>query len=189
MKILGQFNLGFIIAKLADDLFIIDQHASDEKFNYEHFTRTLLISTQPLIRPIVMQLTAQLELVAIDYKDILRKNGFEITSDENDPPGSRIKLVGIPQSSTLTFGMADMEDLLHKLAQGCDENVRCTRILKMLASKACRKSVMIGDPLDTGSMKRIVANMSEMTQPWNCPHGRPTMRHLVDLRRIPKLIS
>ena len=35
MEVLGQFNLGFNIAKLDNDLFIIDQHASDEKFNFE----------------------------------------------------------------------------------------------------------------------------------------------------------
>ncbi|XP_030901475.2 mismatch repair endonuclease PMS2 isoform X2 [Melopsittacus undulatus] len=35
MEIIGQFNLGFIIAKLNSDLFIIDQHASDEKYNFE----------------------------------------------------------------------------------------------------------------------------------------------------------
>ena len=35
MEILGQFNLGFIIAKLDNDLFIINQHASDEKFNQD----------------------------------------------------------------------------------------------------------------------------------------------------------
>ncbi|XP_062444681.1 mismatch repair endonuclease PMS2 isoform X2 [Rhea pennata] len=35
MEIIGQFNLGFIIAKLNSDLFIIDQHATDEKYNFE----------------------------------------------------------------------------------------------------------------------------------------------------------
>ena len=35
MTILGQFNLGFIVTKLGDDLFIIDQHATDEKYNFE----------------------------------------------------------------------------------------------------------------------------------------------------------
>ena len=34
-KICGQFNLGFIIAKFNNDLFIIDQHAADEKYNFE----------------------------------------------------------------------------------------------------------------------------------------------------------
>lgn len=32
MDVIGQFNLGFIIAELNGDLFILDQHACDEKF-------------------------------------------------------------------------------------------------------------------------------------------------------------
>lgn len=35
MQIIGQFNLGFIITKLRGDLFIIDQHATDEKYRFE----------------------------------------------------------------------------------------------------------------------------------------------------------
>jgi DNA mismatch repair ATPase MutL len=30
-----QFNLGFIIARIGADVFILDQHACDEKFNFE----------------------------------------------------------------------------------------------------------------------------------------------------------
>ena len=40
MEIMGQFNLGFIITKLNDDLFIVDQHATDEKYNYETLQQT-----------------------------------------------------------------------------------------------------------------------------------------------------
>ena len=61
MEVLGQFNKGFIIARLrsdggdgkkemTDDLFIIDQHASDEKFNFETLQRTTVIKAQMLIR-------------------------------------------------------------------------------------------------------------------------------------------
>jgi DNA mismatch repair ATPase MutL len=49
-QIIGQFNLGFIIAKLDQDVFIIDQHASDEKYNYETLQQTTVINTQPLLR-------------------------------------------------------------------------------------------------------------------------------------------
>lgn len=35
MEVLGQFNLGFIIARLGSDLFIVDQHATDEKYRYD----------------------------------------------------------------------------------------------------------------------------------------------------------
>lgn len=62
MEVLGQFNKGFIIARLnghaddvgsmcgSDDLFIIDQHASDEKFNFETLQRTTVIKGQALIK-------------------------------------------------------------------------------------------------------------------------------------------
>ena len=37
MRILGQFNLGFVIAELDGDLFILDQHACDEKYRFVIF--------------------------------------------------------------------------------------------------------------------------------------------------------
>lgn len=57
MEILGQFNKGFIITRLRgtddgrnDDLFIVDQHASDEKFNFETLQRETVIKGQHLIK-------------------------------------------------------------------------------------------------------------------------------------------
>ena len=61
MEVLGQFNKGFIIARLrpqdgdlagSDDLFIVDQHASDEKFNFETLQRTTVIKAQTLIKSV-----------------------------------------------------------------------------------------------------------------------------------------
>lgn len=49
MKIVGQFNLGFIVAKLENDLFIIDQHAADEKYNFEMLQRTTSLKNQKLV--------------------------------------------------------------------------------------------------------------------------------------------
>jgi len=57
LKILGQFNLGFILARLGTDLFIVDQHASDEKFNFERLTRTTQMNRQPLLAPQSLDLT------------------------------------------------------------------------------------------------------------------------------------
>jgi hypothetical protein len=44
---------------------------------------------------------------------------------------------------------------------------------------------MVGTPLNKDQMKKIIKHMSTMKAPWNCPHGRPTMRHLVDLNFLP----
>ena len=51
----------------------------------------------------------------------------------------------------------------------------------MFAMRACRKSVMVGRALAVKAMEKIVRHMGELDKPWNCPHGRPTMRHLADL--------
>lgn len=61
---------------------------------------------------------------------------------------------------------------------------RPTRIRTMLASRACRKSVMIGSALSKQDMQRLITHMGEIEHPWNCPHGRPTMRHLVNLTMV-----
>jgi DNA mismatch repair protein PMS2 len=66
------------------------------------------------------------------------------------------------------------------------KKVKSSSLRQLYASKACRKSVMIGDALNVGEMKRIVTHLSEIEKPWNCPHGRPTMRHLVNVELLKK---
>ena len=58
MEILGQFNLGFIITKLGQDLFIVDQHATDEKYNFECLQKDTVIQSQKLIwyRPCLLEI-------------------------------------------------------------------------------------------------------------------------------------
>jgi DNA mismatch repair protein PMS2 len=59
LEIIGQFNKGFILALLRDrgDLFIVDQHASDEKFNFELLSRTTKMHAQDLVCPIEVPLS------------------------------------------------------------------------------------------------------------------------------------
>lgn len=49
MTIVGQFNLGFIITRLEDDLFIVDQHATDEIYNFETLQKTTELTNQKLV--------------------------------------------------------------------------------------------------------------------------------------------
>ncbi|KAJ3022523.1 UNVERIFIED_CONTAM: Mismatch repair endonuclease pms2 [Siphonaria sp. JEL0065] len=72
MRVLGQFNLGFIVVELRGDLFIVDQHASDEKYNYEDLMSSWKFTTQRLISPMPLDLPAQIELLAIEHADILK---------------------------------------------------------------------------------------------------------------------
>ncbi|XP_047171306.1 DNA mismatch repair protein PMS1 isoform X2 [Vigna umbellata] len=201
MKVIGQFNLGFIICKLDQDLFIVDQHAADEKFNFERLSQSTILNQQPLLRSITLELSPEEEIVASMYMDIIRKNGFTLEEDPNARPGCRFKLKSVPFSKNTVFGIEDVKELISTLCDG-DGHMECSivgsfkldssdsicpsRVRSMLASRACRSSIMVGDALGRNEMRKILDHMAELKSPWNCPHGRPTMRHLVDLTKIHK---
>lgn len=184
MRVLGQFNLGFIIAQYESDLFIIDQHASDEKFQFEKLENTTEMKTQKLICPLPMQLTSDCEHILLDNLPVFNRNGFEFEMDSEAEQLNRVKLTSVPYSKQWTFGKSDVDELLFMLQDATGNSTmsyRPSSVWKMLASRACRSAVMIGTPLNVGEMKRIISNMAKMDRPWNCPHGRPTIRHLANL--------
>ncbi|XP_039735717.1 mismatch repair endonuclease PMS2 isoform X2 [Pteropus medius] len=181
MEIIGQFNLGFIITKLDADIFIVDQHATDEKYNFEMLQQHTVLQGQRLIAPQILNLTAVNEAILIENLEIFRKNGFDFIIDESAPVTERAKLVSLPTSKNWTFGPQDIDELIFMLSDSPGVMCRPSRVRQMFASRACRKSVMIGTALNTGEMKKLITHMGEMDHPWNCPHGRPTMRHIANL--------
>uniref|UniRef100_A0A182P0N7 MutL C-terminal dimerisation domain-containing protein n=1 Tax=Anopheles epiroticus TaxID=199890 RepID=A0A182P0N7_9DIPT len=184
MEIVGQFNLGFIIARLGDDLFIVDQHATDEKYNFEDLQRTTVLQNQRLVVPQPLELTAVNEMVLIDNLDIFEMNGFKFEVDGAAPTTRKVRLMAKPYSRNWEFGKEDIDELIFMLQDAPNTVCRPSRVRAMFASRACRKSVMIGRALSVREMERLIRHMGEIDQPWNCPHGRPTMRHLVNLAMI-----
>ena len=105
------------------------------------------------------------------------------------------------QTCVLTFRI-DLEEIVHLMRdRPAGQIVRCSKVRTMFAMRACRKSVMIGMPLSPQHMmtvsvtfhlffcleliwyiSQVIRHMGTIDQPWNCPHGRPTMRHLLDMR-------
>ncbi|XP_053674527.1 mismatch repair endonuclease PMS2 [Anopheles nili] len=184
MEIIGQFNLGFIIVRLGDDLFIVDQHATDEKYNFEDLQRTTVLQNQRLVVPQPLELTAVNEMILIDNLDIFEMNGFKFEVDGAAPATKKVRLTAKPYSRNWEFGKEDIDELIFMLQDAPNTVCRPSRVRAMFASRACRKSIMIGKALSVREMERLVRHMGEIEQPWNCPHGRPTMRHLVNLAMI-----
>ncbi|KAH9961814.1 hypothetical protein BC827DRAFT_1202133 [Russula dissimulans] len=195
MDVVGQFNKGFIVARLCktggdgatDDLFIVDQHAADEKYNFETLQVTTRLESQRLFTPRVLELTAADELVALENLGVLQQNGFEVGQDDDQPAGRRLKLLAQPVSKKTEFDVQDLEEILHLLRDRPSGTlVRSSKTRAMFAMRACRKSTMVGAPLNAKQMTAIIRHMGTMEQPWNCPHGRPTMRHLSDIGAMEK---
>lgn len=185
MEIVGQFNHGFIIVAHGPRLFIVDQHALDEIYNYERLMRTLVLRAQPLVVPRVLELSPVDEMVLLQHTDQLRRNGFVVSEMAAGVPGQRVRLTAVPVLKNVVFDDGDLHELMHKLHEhGATQvgRVRCSKVDKMIALRACRLSIMIGQSLARPTMAEVVQHLATLERPWNCPHGRPTMRHLADFQ-------
>ena len=247
MRVIGQFNLGFILAALGPDLFIVDQHASDEIFNFEKLQRETTLNKQPLIKPARLDLSAAEEQTVRTHMDVFLANGFGFCeepevgdADEGAAfaqtrgacrSGCCLALRSVPFSKGTTFGAADVQELIGMLDDGAyaapartqlsvglsrteketvkptdakqktgddagakrnapatsparSDVLRPSRVRAMLAMRACRSSIMIGTALDARRARGLLRNLATLKAPWNCPHGRPTMRHVADLAKL-----
>ena len=188
----GQFNLGFIVTRFDDDLFIVDQHAADEKYNFETLQRNTTIHEQKLIQPLPIELGPTERQIVNVHRDVFAKNGFHFVEKQLDNGVSQLCLSTLPHSKQTQFGPEDVRELAALIRDVPPPGKRgpefvypkLPKLRSMFASRACRSSVMIGTALDDRKMKSIVRNLSGLEQPWNCPHGRPTMRHLISLREL-----
>lgn len=163
-----------------------------------------------MLFPLNLDASPSEEISIAENLDVFEDNGFKILVDESAPPGQRVKLVAVPFSKTVQFGKDDVHELASMLDQGNEgvhisklllkndaigdgngsttrkfigksRTVRLPQLVSMFASRACRSAVMVGTCLSQVEMTTIISRMGDIEQPWNCPHGRPTMRHLFDL--------
>ena len=224
MSIIGQFNLGFILARCRDNhLWILDQHGCDEKRNFERLCNTTEIHEQKLIAPLPLELSPSEEDCVLENMETFEKNGFRFAYDSERPPRHRLSLTALPYSGSggdghkaVQFGKEDVGALCSVLgadgasssggyvagsgtgADGSGQSgnnavrryagganatsiVRLPKAIAMFASRACRGSIMIGDALSDKEMKVVVTKMIDCAQPWDCAHGRPTVRHVTDI--------
>ena len=145
MNVVGQFNLGFIIAQLgASDLFIIDQHAADEKYRYERLRRLTRTQQQPLLTPLPLHLSPTQSALLADHLPVFTAHGFSFAwSGGSVGDGVVDGLVGLPWSKDKQFGVSDVHELLELVGEGVRAPV-LPKLLSVFASRACRSAVMIG---------------------------------------------
>eukprot|EP00916_Digyalum_oweni_P002049 GHVL01003844.1.p1 GENE.GHVL01003844.1~~GHVL01003844.1.p1 ORF type:complete len:984 (+),score=186.32 GHVL01003844.1:83-3034(+) len=201
MSVCGQFNQGFIIVVVNDfkrSLLIVDQHAADEKRRFEYLIATCALTSQPLIKPICPRILPSHEHLIEQNEDVFIKNGYKIHMDPSGKSGQRLRVTAVPSLHSSILAEEDFIALVDLIVDapinsknitqekyGVDMSLlRPPRVWTLLASKSCRYAVMIGQTLTQRQMRGILDNLHVLQQPWNCPHGRPTLRHLIDLHSV-----
>ncbi|RVD92302.1 DNA mismatch repair [Tubulinosema ratisbonensis] len=166
MKIIGQFNQGFILCSFLNHRIIIDQHAADEIKNYEKLKKELNLKKQYLIQPIEIKLDELDLLIINDNLELFDKNGYVVKNN---------KLITLPVYKGIDFLYKDFVDFVEDVKNGLELSNKLNEIIK---SKACRMSIMIGQKLSHKEMSSVVYDLSLLDKPWWCPHGRPVCRVL-----------
>jgi DNA mismatch repair ATPase MutL len=119
MKVIGQFNLGFIVAMSPDNnLWILDQHACDERYHFETLQKqTPKLFEQPLIAPLPLELSYMEEACIVDNLKVFQQNGFRLQYDETKPSRHRFSLLAVPHSgapdgrNAVQYGKQDVQDI------------------------------------------------------------------------------
>lgn len=132
---IGQFNKAFIIAcsPTYEEVYLIDQHASDEKTNYERLLKSNEFQSQPLVKTIVLPLTPQEVEVLETNRDIFKKNGFvfEIRKRESEGQSTAahtsedqkeycLLIKQLPVSKHIQFNLEDFDEIFSKINTGED---------------------------------------------------------------------
>ena len=173
ISVIGQVFDTYWIIQYEENMYIIDQHAAHEKVLFERFMkdyRECAITTQYLSPPSVISLTGHEEDLIKNNMQYLENCGFAI-----EPfGGNEYAIRGIPAR----FSAAEPKDMLFEILDALDENDRKTTsevIRDRIATMACKAAVKGNNKISYAEAKSLISELMKLDNPYNCPHGRPTM--------------
>lgn len=170
--ILGQIFDTYWLVAFKDKLYIIDQHAAHEKVKYEEFMKKYYekeIISQSLNPPLVISLSAKEEAVLKSHWDVFASLGFLL----EEFGGNEYAVRGVPVD---LYGHDEQSLFLSILDELCEDgNKGNLTIEQKIASMSCKAAVKGNNRLSKAEMEALLDKLLELENPYNCPHGRPTI--------------
>ncbi|MPM58746.1 DNA mismatch repair protein MutL [bioreactor metagenome] len=178
MSVIGQFHGNYILAESIDGLYIIDQHAAQERYNYERFQQLMMnekTEYQTLLIPLVIEIGSYLQSEFDHISEMLQKMHVTVELFGTDSLLCRSVPVWMSDIDVLVF-IHDMVDFYQ-----AEQDTSLLAVRKAaLASLACHASVKFNQHLNLDEMKEVILHLQKCENPFNCPHGRPTFIHLTE---------
>ncbi|MEA3513958.1 MAG: DNA mismatch repair endonuclease MutL [Nanoarchaeota archaeon] len=171
-RILGQLNRTYIIAENPAGLLLIDQHAAEERVNYEILMEEYKhkgIKVQQLVKPKIIELTPAESNVIKANLELLKKAGFEF--EEYGSNSFRVRTIPAIFGRFYDGLMTGLIRELDSISTKKIESIKEERIIRF----ACRKSIKAGKELTLREMENLMRHLDKTKQPFSCPHGRPTI--------------
>lgn len=173
-KIIGQLFDTYWLVEYNDRLFIVDQHAAHEKVMYEKLKKQFEkkeFTSQAISPPIVITLSMR-EAEALErFKEQFTKLGFEIEHFG----GAEYSICGVPGNLYRLNTKDVLIEMLDELTDGISERATADVILDKIASMSCKAAVKGSQRLSLPEMEQLMKDLMKLDNPYNCPHGRPTI--------------
>ena len=172
-QIIGQVFNTYWLVQFEDKLFIIDQHAAHEKVKYERLMKQYhehQVLSQGLMPPVIVSLSGQEEAVLKEHKETFVELGFEIEAFG----GSEYAIRSVPVD---LYGCGEKELFLEVLDELAEGPVRgnLKAVEEKIASMSCKAAVKGNNRLSRIEAERLIDELLTLENPYNCPHGRPTI--------------
>lgn len=173
INVIGSVFSTYILAKGPEGLYIIDQHAAHEKVLFEKLKQDMIerhVVSQLLISPVVVELSHDDFACFIDNTTVFKTAGFSIdVFGANTVSIREVPLIlGKPDTIALFTSILDN---LKNLGSGRTLEIKYDALAKM----ACKSAVKAHNNLSNTEMQALIDDLRYLDEPFNCPHGRPTI--------------
>ena len=171
---IGEVHGTYIICQNDTGMYIIDQHAAKERINYEICLDKL---SNPNNDKIDMIVPTTIEYSNNEY--IILKENFDMLEEMNfkiEPFGINSIIVKahptwIPSGNEVEAIKKVIEMVIEK-----EKNFNLGRFRDhVAATMACKMSIKANDEITKEEMERLIEDLRKCKNPFNCPHGRPTI--------------
>ncbi|MBQ8193202.1 MAG: DNA mismatch repair endonuclease MutL [Bacilli bacterium] len=164
----------YIIAQNEEGVYMIDQHAAQERINYDKYLKALKekeITTITPLFPINIELNSSDFITIKDNMNVLEEMGFVIEE-------FGLNTYAIKEHPTWLLEGYE-EESIHKIFDSIiNLGSRFDRVKfneHIAITLACKMSIKANTRISTEAQEEILKELVETDNPYNCPHGRPTI--------------
>ncbi len=170
-RLVGQVFDTYIIIEVGDEMRMIDQHAAHERLNYEELKKQIsekTVYSQPMIVPIILDLSANEKAVYMQNQEFIKNIGFETEDFGNNS----VIIRAIPTNTLYD----DIEDLFIEILSQLEEykkEIIAKKHERLLYTIACKAAIKANHKLSEEEQKDLVNKVFLLENINTCPHGRP----------------
>ncbi|MCI1276259.1 MAG: DNA mismatch repair endonuclease MutL [Pediococcus acidilactici] len=170
---IGQMHGTYLFAEADDGLYIIDQHAAQERINYEYYRVQIgqvSDDQQDLLVPIYLDYSTTDTLRIKEKQSVLEACGLYLEEFGRN--------TFIVRHHPTWFKKGQEEDTVKEMVDYVlnDRNMTVAKFREATAiMMSCKRAIKANHHLDDLQAKQLLKDLAKVENPFNCPHGRPVL--------------